>query len=116
MKTLREKRISYRQKIRLKRKSLLKRALSRRRAKLAHDFSDVETNPAGFREIQRLASEAGQAAASEAKAIGIPKIYAKNNQILREEPDGKIKVIVEANTENAFFLEIKASILHARKK
>jgi hypothetical protein len=80
------------------------------------DFSDIESDPEGFKEIQRLISEAGRAAASEAKAVGIPRVYAKDNQVIQEEPDGTIKVIAETSLDNPFFIEMKESVLHARKK
>jgi len=89
-----------------------------RRNKATYDFSEIETSPAGSAEIQKLAREAGQAAASEAKAVGIPKVFAKNGQILKQYPDGRIEVVVIADglTEMEFFRHIKSEVLHARKK
>ncbi|MHA4807361.1 hypothetical protein ACX0G9_04625 [Flavitalea flava] len=86
--------------------------------KTTYDFSEIETSSSGSVEIQKLAREAGQAAASEAKAVGIPKVFAKNGQILKQYPDGRIEVVVitEGLTEMEFFRHIKSEVLHARKK
>jgi hypothetical protein len=89
-----------------------------RRNKTTYDFSEIETSPSGSVEIQKLAREAGQAAASEAKAVGIPKVFAKNGQILKQYPDGRIEVVALADgfAEKAFFRQLKSGVLHARKK
>ena len=89
-----------------------------RKEKTIYDFSEIETGPFGSVEIQRLVREAGRAAASKAKAVGIPKVFAKNNQILKQYSDGRIEVIAEAEglEERMFFRSIKSEVLHARKK
>ena len=91
---------------------------SSRKNRTTYDFSEIETSPSGSVEIQKLVREAGQAAASEAKAVGIPKVFAKDGQILKQYPDGRIEVIVKAEglTEKEFFRHIKSEVLHARKK
>ncbi len=86
------------------------------RKKHTVDFSDIESDPEGYKEIQRLIQEAFQAAASEAKAVGIPAVYAKDNQVIQKEPDGTITILAETTPENPFFIKMKESILHARKK
>jgi hypothetical protein len=82
------------------------------------DFSDIENSPSGIDEIQKLASQAGLAAASEARAVGIPRVYARGNEIIREYADGHIEVLVptKGHTERTFFRHLKYKILHARKK
>lgn len=82
------------------------------------DFSDIENSPAGINEIQKLVSQAGLAAASEARAVGIPKVFARGNEIIREFADGHIEVIIptEGHTERTYFRRLKPRILHARKK
>jgi hypothetical protein len=80
------------------------------------NFSEVETGPSAAFEIQKLVREAGQAAASEAKAVGIPKVFAKDNRIYREYPDGKMEIVVEVKGETEFFILFKGGTLHARKK
>lgn len=89
-----------------------------RKKRTVYDFSEIETSPSGSAEIQKLVREAGQAAASEAKAVGIPKVFAKNDQILKQYPDGRIEVvaIAEGLTGKMFFRHIKSEDLHARKK
>jgi len=96
------------------------RFIGRDRAKInlsqTSDFSDIENSPSGINEIQKLASQAGLAAASEAKAVGIPKVFARGNEIIREYVDGHIEVLVEGTAEKTFFRRLKSEILHARKK
>ena len=89
-----------------------------RQNKATFDFSIIETSADGSIVIQKLVREAGQAAASEAKAVGIPKVFAKDGQILKQYPDGRIEVVViaEGDTKKRFFKHIKSGILHARKK
>jgi len=82
------------------------------------DFSDIENSPSGINEIQKLASQAGLAAASEAKAVGIPKVFARGNEIIREYTDGHIEILVpsEGRKERIYFRRLKSGVLHARKK
>jgi len=82
------------------------------------NFSEIETNPSGSEEIQKLASQAGRAAASEAKVIGIPKIFARGNKIIREFANGETEVVIVAEglTEGLYFRKFKSGVLHARKK
>lgn len=82
------------------------------------DFSDIENNAAGINEIQKLVGQAGLAAASEARAVGIPKVFARGNEIIREFADGHIEIIIstERPAERTYFRCLKPGILHARKK
>jgi hypothetical protein len=83
------------------------------------DFSDVESNPSGAIIIQKLVKKAGEAAASEASALGIPKVFARGGEVIREYADGRAEVISTAgmNRDGAYFVRsAKAGILHARKK
>jgi|SRR5882724_3829347 len=81
------------------------------------DFSVVENNAAGVAEIQKLVREAGKAAASEAKAVGIPKVFARDNKIIRQSVDGsELVIVLEGKSELIYFRHLKAGILHARKK
>lgn len=54
-----------------------------------------------------LAAAAGKAAYSEAKAVGIPKVFATEKFIIVETADGKREVISTAAAENkeAYFLK-----------
>jgi hypothetical protein len=80
------------------------------------DFSDVENIPEAADEIQKLVGQAGTAAASEAKAVGIPKVFERNNQIVKEFEDGRVVIIAEGNAERTYFKQVKHKILHARSK
>lgn len=87
-----------------------------RKRQAIYNFSEIETSPNGSVEIQKLVREAGQAAASEAKALGIPKVFANNSQIIKQYPDGRIEIIAEGLAEKMFFRHFKTGVLHARKK
>lgn len=91
-----------------------------RKFHLSHtsDFSDVENSPEGIDEIQKLVSQAGLAAASEAKAVGIPRVFARDNKIIREYPDGRIEVLAPSigPKEVTYYRRLKSDILHVRKK
>ncbi|HET6255030.1 MAG TPA: hypothetical protein VFE32_13195 [Puia sp.] len=82
------------------------------------NFSDVENNPNGIEEIQRLVSEAGLAAASEAKAVGMPRVFARGNLIMREFADGRTEIVASPHlrSNKSYFLHKKLGILHARHK
>lgn len=83
------------------------------------NFSDVESNPSGAIIIQALVKKAGEAAASEASALGIPRVFARGGEVIREYPDGRAEVISTAgiNRGGAYFIRsAKAGVLHARKK
>jgi hypothetical protein len=82
------------------------------------DFSDIENSPEGIDEIQKLVSQAGLAAASEAKAVGIPRVFARDNKIIREYPDGRIEVLAPSIGPNevTYYRRLKSDILHVRKK
>jgi hypothetical protein len=82
------------------------------------NFSDVENNPNGIEEIQRLVSEAGLAAASEAKAVGMSKIFVRDNVIMREYADGRVEIVESPHlrSNRSYFLHKKFGILHARHK
>jgi len=83
-----------------------------------YNSSEIESSPSGSDEIQKLVREAGQAAASEAKAVGIPKVFAKDSEILKQYPDGRVEIIAIAKDlkRKMFFRPIKPGVLHARKK
>lgn len=100
-----------------KKKAFARVSRVRRRAlSIASDFSDVENSPERGDEIQKLVGQAGLAAASEAKAIGIPRVYAQNNKIIREYPNGHIEILAEGNTEKEYFRHLKSGVLYARQK
>ena len=77
------------------------------------DFSEIENIPNGSDEIQNLVGQAGLAAASEAKAVGIPKVFARDNQIVQQFEDGHVVIIAEGSAEKAYFRHLNFQILHA---
>ena len=80
------------------------------------DFTDVENTPDAGDEIQKLVSQAGVAAASEARAIGIPKVFARDNQIVKEFRDGRVVIIIEGTVEKTYFRHFNYGIRNARGK
>jgi hypothetical protein len=86
---------------------------SYRRLRTAN-FSDIENSPLGKNIIRKLVAEAGKAAASEAKAVGLPRVFARGNEIIREYSDGRNEVI--ATSREGYFIRRKLGVLHARSK
>jgi len=82
------------------------------------NFSDIESSSEGKKIIRKLVAEAGRAAASEAKAIGLPKVFARGNTIIREYPDGRNEIIArrESSRGEGYFIRKKLGVLHARAK
>jgi hypothetical protein len=82
------------------------------------NFSDIESSPVGKKIIRKLVAEAGRAAASEAKAIGLPRVFARGNAIIREYSDGRNEVIArrQSSRGEGYFIRKKLGVLHARAK
>lgn len=86
----------------------------KRKAFISYNFADVE---ADTNIIQNIVSAAGKAAAAEAKAVGIPKVYASKNEIILEEVNGEHKILSSGNAAKPFFIKYyKKRILRARAK
>lgn len=98
------------------RRSVDKRTAARSKVFISSNFSDVENNQNVIAEIQKLVGQAGLAAASEAKVLGIPKVFARDNKIIREDKDGKTVIVVEGSPEKTYFRHLNSRILLARKK
>lgn len=79
------------------------------------NFSDIENSPRGRNIIRKLAADAGRAAASEAKAVGLPRVFARGNTIIREYSDGRKEIIATSRGEG-YFIRKKLGVLHARAK
>jgi hypothetical protein len=85
----------------------------------ARDFSEIEGRSLGIKVIRELVAKAGKAAASEATAIGMPRVFAKDGQIIRRYADGQFDVISTARERKGevyFVRNDKVGVLHARKK
>lgn len=73
----------------------------------SEDFADV---------IQEVARLAAKAAVDEAKALKIPVIYLRGEEIIKKHPDGNIEVVGRIKkTEHSVGIK-KGSVLHAGKK
>ncbi len=56
---------------------------------ISHNFSDVEDKKNAFEIIGKLANDAGMKALAEAKAAGLPRMFVRNNQLIKITADGK---------------------------
>ena len=61
------------------------------------DFSAVENSRQAVAIIRSIAASAGKSAASEAKALHMPKVYANKAKVIGETVDGKKTVIATAD-------------------
>ena len=78
-----------------------------RKNKAVYNFSEIETSSSGSAEIQRLVREAGKAAASEAKAVGIPKCLQKMTRFLNNIPMAGLKQLLRLKVlKKGCFLEV----------
>jgi hypothetical protein len=82
------------------------------------DFSDVEDSLQAFAIISTIAFQAGQSAAAEARAMGIPRIFARNNQVIRVYANGREEVVpAPLPSTNSFYVHYNhATVFHAGKK
>jgi len=83
----------------------------------SRDFSSVEDSPQAFFLIREIASKAGQSAAAEARAMGLPRTFARENQVIRAHADGKEEVL-PANLpfNKSFYVYYKPkTVFHTRK-
>jgi hypothetical protein len=82
------------------------------------NFSEIESSPTGIKVIRKLVAEAGRDAASQARAVGIPRVFARGNQLFEEFPDGRTEIVPSQfkKTKEGYFLYKKLGTLHARKK
>ena len=73
-------------------------------------ISHSSTDNVVVNELVNLLAAAGKAAYSEAKVVGLPKIFATEQEIILETSDGKQKVISTASREgkDAFFKKFLA--------
>lgn len=94
-----------------KAKSYAERVISR-------DFSVIEDDENSWDIIKDIVAKAGENAAAEAKAAGLPSIYIKNNQLIKEDQQGS-KIIIRIGRPNGkeFYIPYPPStVLHARHK
>lgn len=83
----------------------------------SRDFADVENSSKAGEVIQQLASIAVKGAISEAKARGITRVYAVDDEIISENSNGDKMVIGHVETgRKEFFIKYKqGTIMHAAK-
>jgi hypothetical protein len=81
------------------------------------DFSEVEDNDHSFWFIRKLANDAGNYAAAEAKARGLATAYVRGNKLVKVTSRGETIVIAPKLNRPSFYVKYKpATILHAAKK
>ena len=84
---------------------------------ISHDFSDVEDDENAFEIIKNIAATAGRNAAAEAKALGIPRVYEKNNKLIKISAKGDISPVIPKVKRSSYYVQYKSStVLHAVKK
>ena len=84
----------------------------------SRDFTDIEDSVQAGKMITQLASAAISGAISEAKAMGITRVYAVDGQIISENANG-IKTVIglAENSGKEFFVKyIPGTIMHAAKR
>lgn len=100
-----------------RRKARDTRRKMRRKVYISYNFSDIEDSPDAFKIIKELGSNAGKSAAAEAKAAKLPRIFARDNQIIMIDPNGHEQVVTTNSPKgNKFYISYKPGTkLHATK-
>lgn len=81
------------------------------------DFSAIEDNRHSFRLIRKLATNAGNYAAAEARARGLGTAYIRGDQLVKVFAKGETLTIAPKLNRTSFYVKYKpATILHAVKK
>jgi hypothetical protein len=85
----------------------------------SRDFSAVEDSSNAVAIIGSIAAAAGKSAASEARALGMPKVYASATKVIMETADGKKTVIDTADNipgKKYFKKYTPGTVMHAIDK
>lgn len=83
------------------------------------DFNEVENSKQAVNVIGSIAAYAGKSAASEAKALQMPKVYAKSAKVIIETAAGKKTIVATAeNIPGKKFYKkyTPGTIMHAIEK
>ena len=82
---------------------------------ISHNFSDIEDNKKAFEIIRNIATHAGNNAAAEAKAAGLPRVYIRNRKdLIRISAAGQVKIIRPKNKRPSYYIKYKPNtVLHA---
>lgn len=84
---------------------------------ISRDFSDVEDNAEAFQIIHILAAYAGNNAAAEAKAAGLPRVYIRNYKDLVKVSAAGDEIAISPKVQRLFYVKYNPSIvLHAVRK
>lgn len=95
----------------------LKTATSRLNRFSFRDFSAIEDDSQAFQIIRRLASNAGNYAAAEARVRGLGTVYVRNNKLVKVFAKGGSVAVTPKINRVSFYVKYKpATILHAIKK
>src|SRR5258706_12318089 len=83
-----------------------------------HNFSDIEDNANAFRIIRSLALNAGNNASAEAKAAGVARVYARNNnELVKVLASGEVVLVSPKLKRPSFYIKYNTStVLNAVKK
>ena len=84
----------------------------------SHNFSDIEDNVNAFRIICNLAAHAGNNASAEAKAAGVARVYARNNnELVKILGSGEVVLISPKLKRASFYIKYNPfTVLNAVKK
>lgn len=66
----------------------------------SRDFSDVEDSPLFLEVLKRLGANAVKNAAAEARAAGLPLVYATEDAIILSYADGRKEILSTAEVGN----------------
>lgn len=82
------------------------------------DFSEVEDSSKAFEIISKIADLAGNSAIAEARAAGLSRVFARNNEIVRQLPDGSEEIMTDPLLKEVkFYYHYQpATVFHALKK
>lgn len=84
------------------------------RVLISRDFSAIEDDADAFRIIRKLAVNAGQNAAAEAKALGLARVYVRDNKLVKISAKGRATGVSPKIRRASFYIRYKPStVLHA---
>lgn len=85
---------------------------------ISHNFSDIEDNREAFDLIKSLVVDAGNNAAAEAKALGLARVYVRNEkQLVKIAANGEESAVQPKIRRDSFYIKYAPhTILHAVAK
>ncbi|NCU05121.1 MAG: hypothetical protein GXC73_14165 [Chitinophagaceae bacterium] len=79
-----------------------------------YNFSEVEDKADAYSIVKNITVQAGFNAAAEAKALGIERVYVKDNSLIKISAQGHISPVESKTNRQAFYVKYNTSkVLHA---